>query len=210
MHGAHHCVPRLLWHSKWESSLVLLSLAPWAYYGLANFHGEIDEALELPPRAVLQQAAASLLVRCLDRPWLAMERVGRAMRGRGLQPPEWARVPWADSKDWDSVTAVLPATPTPFSQHFPGPDPATPSRLPLASISLCLMFGDKNASGREGGPPLGAPEVPISTRFQNSRTSKMASKCSSRQALAQVVKVTCVLVLLLYIHAVSLFVQILK
>lgn len=55
-----------------------------------------------------------------------------------------------------------------------------------------------------------ATEVPISTRFQRSSTNKMTFRGSSKQALTLQVKVTCILIILLYIYAASLFVQILK
>lgn len=207
MHRACHCMLRLLWHFKRDSSLVLLPVTQWAYYSLASFHGENNKALGLPLRAVLQQVAVSLLVRGLDRLWVAVGWVGRAMRGRAPRPPEWARLRGADSKDLDAVTAIRPATPIPFSQPFLGPDAAALSRLPPVPISLCLMVGDKVARGQEGGCGFGATQVPVSIRFQNSRTSKVAFRCSSRQGLAQQVKATCVLIILLYIYAVSLFVQ---
>ncbi|KAF5928110.1 hypothetical protein HPG69_017650 [Diceros bicornis minor] len=210
VHRARRCVPRLLRHVRWEASLALLSVAPWAYSSLVDFHHENSKALELLLRAVLQQVAVSLLVRCLDELWVAVGQVARAMRGSGLQPLEWARLCQAAPKDLDAVTAVLPAPTVPFSQRFPGPDPATLSRLTPASISLCLVVGDKDASKDERGCGFGATEVPISTRFQGNRTSKMAFRSSSKQALAQQVKATCALIILLYIYAASLFVQILK
>lgn len=159
-------------------------------------------------RAVLQQVAVSLLVRCLDKLWVAMGWVARAKPGSGLQPLEWARLCREASKDLDAITTVLPATTVPFSQRFPGPDPATLSRLPPASISLCLVVADKDTSKGEGGRGCAASKVPISTRFQSHRTSKMAFRSSSKQALARQVKATCVLIILLYICAASLFVQI--
>lgn len=207
MHGAHYCI---LQHLKWEASLVLLSMAQRASYSLANFHHENSKAVELLLRAILQQVAVPLLLCCLDRLWVAMRWAAWAMQGSGLQPLEWAKLCWADSKDLDAVTTILPATTTPFSQCFPGPNSATLSGVTVASISLCLMVGDKGASKQEGGCSFGATEVPISTRFLSSRTSKMAFRCSSKQALAQQIKATCVLIILLYVYATSLFVQILR
>lgn len=72
------------------------------------------------------------------------------------------------------------------------------------------MAGDKDASEGEGGCRLGASKVPISTRFQSNSTSKIAFRSSSKQALARQVKATCILIVLLYIYAMCLFVQILK
>lgn len=210
IHRAPCCVLRLLRHLRWEAGLALLSVAQWAYYGLADFHQENSKVLGLLLRAVLQQVAVSLLVRCLDKLWVAMGWVARAKPGSGLQPLEWARLCREASKDLDAITTVLPATTVPFSQRFPGPDPATLSRLPPASISLCLVVADKDTSKGEGGRGCATSKVPISTRFQSHRTSKMAFRSSSKQALAQQVKATCVLIILLYICAASLFVQILK
>ena len=79
-----------------------------------------------------------------------------------------------------------------------------------ASIITCLVGGGKDASKGKGGCGFGAAKVPISTRFQINRTSKMAFRSPSKQALAQQVKVTCVLIILLYICAASLFMKILK
>ncbi|KAF6119561.1 hypothetical protein HJG60_010047 [Phyllostomus discolor] len=207
VHGTRLGILRLL---QWEAGLVLLSVAQWAYYGLASFRHENSKALEKMLWAVLQQVTVSLLVRCLDKLWMALGWVAQATRCSGLQPLGWARLSGATSKDLDAVTAILPATTVPFSQRFPGPDPAALSRLMPASVILCLVGGDKDASKGKGGCSFGATEVPISTRFQIDRTSKMAFRSPSKQALAQQVKVTCVLIILLYIYAASLFVQILK
>lgn len=200
----------ILWLLRWKGGLALLSVAQWAYYSLVNFRHENSKALELLLRAVLQQLAVSLLVRCLERLLVAVGQVAWAMQHSGLRPLEWARPCWAASKDLDAVTAILPATTVPLSQRFPGPDPAIPSRLTLASISLCLRVRDKDASKGKGGCRFGATNTPIHTRIQSNRTSKMAFRSSSKQALAQQVKAACVLIILLYIYAVSLFVQILK
>ncbi|XP_039718953.1 uncharacterized protein LOC120602800 [Pteropus medius] len=202
-----HC--GILWLLRWKGGLALLSVAQWAYYSLVNFRHENSKALELLLRAVLQQVAVSLLVRCLERLLVAMGQVARVMQHSGLRPLEWARPCGAASKDLDAVTAILPATTVPLSQRFPGPNPAILSRLTLASISLCLRIRDKDASKGKGGCKFGATNMPIHTRFQSNRTSKMAFR-SSKQALAQQVKATCVFIILLYIYAVSLFVQILK
>lgn len=204
---AHHGI---LWLLRWKGSLALLSVAQWAYYSLVNFRHENSRALELLLRAVLQQVAVSLLVRYLEKLLVAMGQVAQAMQHSGLRPLEWARSCWAAPKDLDAVTAILPATTVPLSQRFPGPDPAILSRLTLASISLCLRVRDKDASKEKGGCRFGATNMPIHTRFQSHRTSKMAFRASSKQALALQVKATCVLIILLYIYAVSLFVQILK
>ena len=56
----------------------------------------------------------------------------------------------------------------------------------------------------------GPVKVPISTRFQSNRTSKIAFRSSSKQALTRQVKATCILIILLYIYTTCLFVQILK
>lgn len=210
IHGACRCILWLQQRVQWEAHLALLSMAQWAYYSLADFHHQNSKALELLLRAMLQQVAVSLLLHCLNRLWAAVEQVARAMWGSGLQSLGWARLCRAASKDLDVVTTTLPATSIPFSQRFPGPDPATLSRLTAASISLCLVVGDKDASKGEGGCGLGANKVPVSTRFQSNRTSRMAFKSSSKQALAQQVKATCILIILVYIYAVCLFVQILK
>ncbi|KAB1269576.1 hypothetical protein Cadr_000017457 [Camelus dromedarius] len=177
---------------------------------LVDFHRENSKALELLLGTVLQQVAASLLVRCLDRLWVAMRQVTRAMRGSGLQSLGKAGLCPAASKDLDAVTTILPAPTIPLSQCFPGPDPATLSRLTPASINLCLVAGDKDASEGQGGCGLGVTKVPISTRFQSCRTGKMAFSSSPKQALTQQVKAICVLIILLYIYAACLFVQILK
>lgn len=210
LHRACRCVPWLQRHLRWEAHLALLSVAQCAYYSLVDFHHEHSKALELLPQAVLQQTAVSLLLRCLDGLWVAMGQVARATWGGGLRSLGWARLCKAPSKDLDAVTTVLPVTTIPFSQRFPGPDPATLSGLRPASISLRLVVEDKDASEGEGGCGLGASKVPISTRFHSSSTSKMNFRSSSRQALAQQVKATCILIILLYIYAACLFVQVLK
>ena len=56
-------------------------MAQRASYSPASLHQENDKALEPPLRAVLPQVAMSLLVCCLDRLWVALGRVGRAMLG---------------------------------------------------------------------------------------------------------------------------------
>lgn len=84
------------------------------------------------------------------------------------------------------------------------------SRVTPACISLRLVVGDEDASEQGGGCSFGATEVPVGTRFQSSRTGKMAFMGSSKQAFAQQVKATHVLIILFYIYAVSLFMQILK
>lgn len=161
-------------------------------------------------QAVLQQVAVSLLVHCIGKLWVALGQVAQAMWYSGLRSLQWARLCWAGSKDLDAVTTVLRATTVPFSQRFPGPDLATLSQLTPASISLYIMVGDKDASKGKGGCGFGATKVPISTRFQSNRTSKMASSSSSQQMLIEQVKVTCVLIILLHTYASSIFVQILK
>ena len=103
----------------------LLSVAQWAYYSLVDSHHENCKALELLLRAVLQQVAVSLLLRCQDRLWVIVGQVAQAPQGSGLQSLGWAGLCGAPSKDLDAVTTVLPVTTIPFSQHFPGPDPAT-------------------------------------------------------------------------------------
>lgn len=72
---------RCLW---WEALLTLLPVVQGAYYSLVNTPHKNSKALELLLRAVLQQLAASLLVHCLDRGWLAVEQVAWARWGSGL------------------------------------------------------------------------------------------------------------------------------
>lgn len=81
MHGAHHCILQQRRPLKWEASLVLLSMAQWACYSLTSFRHENSKAVELLLRAVLQQVAASLLLR-----WPTTPAVGQAVLGR-LQRP---------------------------------------------------------------------------------------------------------------------------
>lgn len=63
---------------RWEAGLVLLSVAQWAYYGLASFRYENSKALKKLLWAVLQQVTVSLLVRCLDKLWVALGWVAQA------------------------------------------------------------------------------------------------------------------------------------
>ncbi|VTJ57229.1 Hypothetical predicted protein [Marmota monax] len=200
----------LLRHLQWEASLTLFSMAQWAFYSLVDSQHESNKALELLLRVVLQPVVMALLARCQDRLWAAAVWVARAVRGGGLKLLGPSRLCWAGSKDLDAVTTSLPATTVPFSQRFPGPDPAALSKLPSASISLCVVNGDTNTRQGEGGCGFGATNIPLSTRFQSSRPSRRATRWSSRQALAQQVKASCVLVVLLYIYAASVVVQILK
>lgn len=72
MHGAHYCILQLLRHMKWEANLFLLSMAQWAYCSPSSFHHENSKTVELLLRAVLKQVAVSLLLRCLDKLWMAM------------------------------------------------------------------------------------------------------------------------------------------
>lgn len=159
-----------------------MSVAHWAYNSLLEFHQENSRVSELLLGAVAQQVAVSMLARYLDRLWVAMRWVAQALQGSSLRLLEWARLCCAASKDLDAVTTILPATTIPFSQRFPGPHSATLSRLTSASISLCLVVGNKDAS-EQGGCSFGATKEPVCTRFQNSRTSKMAFRYSSKQAL---------------------------
>lgn len=201
----------LLRHLQWEASLALFSMAQWAFYSLLDSPHENSRAVELLLlRVVLQPVAMALLARFQDRMWAAMGWVARAIRERGLKLLGPASLCWAGSKDLDAITTNLPATTVPFSQRFPGPDPAALRKLPSASISLCVVNGDTDTKGGQGGRGLGATSIPLSTRFQSSRLNRRAARRSSRQALAQQVKASCVLIALLYIYAASVFVQILK
>lgn len=79
-----------------------------------------------------------------------------------------------------------------------------------ASISLCLVAGDMDASEVEARGGFRATGVPLNTRFQSGQASKMTCRSSSRQALAQQVKGTCLLSIILCNYATCLFVHIFK
>lgn len=209
VHGARRGIQRLLQREA-GLDLLLLPVAQWACCSLVSPRQENGKALEQMLRAVLQQVAVSLLVCCLDKLQGPLGRGAQAMRCSGLLPLERARLCWAASEDLDAVTSILPALTVPFSRRFPGPDPATLSRLPAASIRLCLVAGSKDAGKGGGGCRVGTTKLPVSSRFQSNGTSKMAVGASPKQALAWQAKVTCVLTILLYVCAASLLVQILK
>lgn len=163
----------------------MLTVAQQARYSLVRFPHKNSKALELLLRAVLQQVAVSLLVRCLDRvlgghgagalnPWSGPGYAG--------QPPKtWMRLPLSFQPPLFLLASA--------SLHLSLP--STLSRLTSASTGLHLKVGDKDASKGKGGCNSGATEVPISTRFQSNRTSKMALRSSSRQVLAQQAKAPC-------------------
>lgn len=83
-------------------------MAQWAYYSLADVRHENSKALELLLHMVLRQVAMSLLVRCLDRLWVALGQATWSVRGSGLQPLQWARL---RRVDLEAVTTVLQPPP---------------------------------------------------------------------------------------------------
>ncbi|XP_058529714.1 large ribosomal subunit protein uL3 [Ochotona princeps] len=69
-------------------------------------------------------------------------------------------------------TSNLEPTTTPLSRRFQGPDPATLRTCMPASISLCLVAGDMDASEVEAGDGFGATGVPLNTRFQSGQRAR--------------------------------------